>query len=154
VSSIEPDEDGGGVDTSQEVDGALVVAGGDGPELLELAEEVLDEVALLVDFSVIVARVRSCGFGRDDRGDAGGSERLDDPLVGVEGAIGEQVASPQTGQEGVRAVQIVSLAGRKQKLGRPAVGVDQSVDLGAQSASAEPNGFVVSGLFLRAPALC
>ena len=127
---------------------------GDGSELLELAEEVLDEVALPVDLSIIVARVRSCGFGRNDRSDAGGAEWLDDPLVGVEGAIGEQEAGLQTGQESVSAVQIVSLAGCEQKLGRSAVGVDEGVDLGAQSASAEPDGFVVFGLFLRAPALC
>lgn len=111
-------------------------------------------MALLVDFSIIGARVRSCGFGWDHRGDAGGPEWFDDALVGVEGAIGQEEASPQTGQEGVGAVQIVSLAGGEQKLGRPAAGVDERMDLGAQSAPAEPDGFVVFGLFLRAPALC
>jgi len=111
-------------------------------------------VALLVAFPVIVAGVRSGGFRWDDCGDAGGSERRDDPFVGVEGAIGQQEAGLQTGQESVGAVEIVRLAGGEQELDRPAVGIDEGVDLGAQSASAEPDGFVVFWLFLRAPALC
>lgn len=111
-------------------------------------------VTFLVDFPVVVARIGSIGLGRDDRGDASRLERLYDPLVGVEGAIGQKETCLQTGEEGVSAVEIVRLAGSEQELGRLAVGVDQRVDLGAQSASAEPDGFVVVGLFLRAPALC
>jgi hypothetical protein len=48
VSSIEPNDAGGEIDSSEEVAGGLVVAGGDGAELLEPGEEVLDQMAGLV----------------------------------------------------------------------------------------------------------
>ena len=40
VSSIEPNDCGGQVNAGQEASRGLVVAGGNGPELLELGEEV------------------------------------------------------------------------------------------------------------------
>ena len=43
------------MDSGEEVSGRLVVAGGDGAVLLELAEEVLDEVAGLVGVFVEIA---------------------------------------------------------------------------------------------------
>jgi hypothetical protein len=57
-------------------------------------------------------------------------------------------------QEGVGALQVVGLAGGQQEPQGVTQRVDKSVDLGAQSPSAEPDGFIVPGLFLRAPALC
>lgn len=57
-------------------------------------------------------------------------------------------------QEGVSALQVMGLTRREQEVDRVAERVDQSVDLGAQSPSAEPNGFVPAIFFLRAPALC
>ena len=44
------------MDGGEEVARGLVVAGGDGTELLEFGEEVLDEVTRLVDVLVVVAR--------------------------------------------------------------------------------------------------
>jgi hypothetical protein len=58
------------------------------------------------------------------------------------------------GQKGVGALQVVGLAGGQQEPQRVAQRIDKSVDLGAQPAAAEPDGFVIPGLFLRAPALC
>jgi hypothetical protein len=42
VSSIEPNDSGGKVDGSQEISGGFVVARGDGAELFEFTEEILD----------------------------------------------------------------------------------------------------------------
>ena len=53
----------------------------------------------------------------------------------------------------VGAEQIVRLAAGKEKADRIAEGVDQSVDLGAQSASGATDGLVFAFFFL-APALC
>ena len=47
------------MDGGEEVAGGLVIAGGDGTELLEFGEEVLDQVARLIEVSVIVARAVS-----------------------------------------------------------------------------------------------
>ena len=50
--STDPEPDGSEGDGGQEVACELVEAGGDAPEMLELAEEALDEVALAVDAPV------------------------------------------------------------------------------------------------------
>ena len=142
------------MDASEEVDGTLVVAGGDGAELLEPAEEVLDEVALLVELAIVGALHAAARHGGDHGDLAGGEERLDHPLVGVIGLVGQQSVCLERRQEGVGAVQVVGLARGQQEPQRVAQCVGKSVDFGAQSAPAEPDGFVVPGLFLRAPALC
>ena len=49
MSSIEPNDSGGEVDGGEEIARSFVVAGGDGPELFEFAEEVFDQMALLPD---------------------------------------------------------------------------------------------------------
>ena len=48
------------MDGGEEISGGFVVAGGDGSELLEFAEEVFDQVARFVEFFVEVAG--SCGL--------------------------------------------------------------------------------------------
>ena len=53
MSSNEPDSSRGEVDCRQEVSRGLVIAGGDGSKLLELAEKVLNEMPRLVEFLVI-----------------------------------------------------------------------------------------------------
>ena len=47
MSSIKPDDAGGQVDGGEEIALGLVIAGGDGAELLEPGEEVLDQMAHL-----------------------------------------------------------------------------------------------------------
>ena len=63
MSSIEPDCSAGEVHGGAEIFGGFVVAGGDGAELLEPAEEVLDQVARLVAVAVKFGRVLR--FDRD-----------------------------------------------------------------------------------------
>src|SRR5208282_2375441 len=60
VSSIEPDCSGGEMDGGGEISCGFVVAGGDGPELLEFAEEIFDQVSCLVEF--LIERARRFGF--------------------------------------------------------------------------------------------
>ncbi len=66
MSSIEPDQGGGEMDAAEGVPGSFVVAGCDGAELLELGEEVLDEMARLVEVLVVVPGDLTIGLGRDD----------------------------------------------------------------------------------------
>jgi hypothetical protein len=49
----------------KEIPGGFVVAGCDRPELLEFAEESLDQVALFVMFSIEFVRRQAVGSGRD-----------------------------------------------------------------------------------------
>ena len=47
--SSHPDTDGGELDEGEVIGGVLLVAGGDGPEVLELVEEALDEIAVAIE---------------------------------------------------------------------------------------------------------
>jgi len=67
------------VNSGEEVRCGLVVTGGDGAELLELGEEVLDEVARLVEFSVEGAGQAAVRLWRDHRGLSDSGKRGDDP---------------------------------------------------------------------------
>ena len=60
------DNGGGEVDHGGEAEVGLVAAHGDAFELLELAEEVLDEVAPLIDFNIDLARPGTSGMLRND----------------------------------------------------------------------------------------
>src|SRR3954453_18274375 len=90
MSSLEPDERGGEVNGGQEASCGLVVAGGNGPELLELGKEVLDQMPGLVELFVKGARCRP-GIPRWDHGClAGLGQRLEHPLVGIERLVGNE----------------------------------------------------------------
>ena len=141
------------MDGGEEVPGELVVARGDGAELLELTEEVLDQMACLVEFFVVRARCRAIALGRDHRDLVGSGKRLDYPGIGVESLVGEQRIGGEVRQEGVGALQIMRLPGGEQKFDRVAECVDQGMDLGAQPAFAAADRLVLA-IFLGAPALC
>lgn len=59
------------MDGSEEIASGLVIAGCNGSELLELAEEVLNEVSCLVQVLVVKPLVSTMAFRRYDRGFAG-----------------------------------------------------------------------------------
>ena len=69
--------------------GELVVTGGDGPEMLELVEETLNEIAFAVEGEVARARGFSVGFGWDDWDDRSIVEDGDEG-VGVERLVGDK----------------------------------------------------------------
>jgi hypothetical protein len=89
VSSIEPYISAYKKHSGEEVSGGFVVAGGDGAELLDSGEEVLDQVARFVHVFIINARRFSAGFWRDDDLFSRRLQRFYDPFIGVEGFIGE-----------------------------------------------------------------
>ena len=100
MSSIEPDSSGGEVDGGEEISGGFVIACGDGSELFELAEEILDQVARLVELAVKRAGGGAVSPERDDGGFAGLGQGLDDPLIGIigprlrEGRLLSAISSP------------------------------------------------------------
>ncbi len=56
------------MDGAEESGGSLIVASGNGPVLLELGEEVLDEVASFVQVRIVFAlHLASSNAGDDDR---------------------------------------------------------------------------------------
>ena len=110
MSSIEPDQSGGEVNAAEEVLGGFVIAGRDGPELLEFGEEVLDQVTRLVEVSVIVSGDLAIGLGRDDRRLARFGRRIDHPLVCVKSLVGNQRVRVHVWEQVVGANQVMSLA--------------------------------------------
>ena len=140
------------MDGGEEVAGGFVVTRGDGTKLFEPAEEVLDEMASLVEVPVIVALGLSIALGRYDRRLAGPSKRFDHPLAGIEGHVGDHRIGGDRGEKRIGAVEIMGLSRGEVEAGRIAERIDGGIDLGAQSPSASPDG--LRAVFLSAPALC
>src|SRR3954447_2260326 len=153
MSSIEPDGCGGPENAGQEASCGLVIAGGDGPELLELGEEVLDQMPGLVEVFVKGARCLAAFARWDDRCLAGVSQRLEHALVGIERFIGDECLGLKRGQQGIGSSQIVLLTAGEMKAGRIAERIDGGVNFGAQPSARASDGLILTP-FLRAPALC
>ena len=153
LSSIEPDDNRGEVDSREEIDGAFVIAGCDGAKLLEFGEEILDEVTRFIELFVVLALMLAIGFWRDDGALASFVERLDNTLVGIEAFVGDHNVGLDLRQQDVGAVEIAGLSGCEREAGWIAQSINRRIDLGAQSAFAAPDGFVLANFFW-APAEC
>ena len=77
-------------------------------------------------------------------------QRLYHPLLRVVGFVGETLA-PSVSRS---ALQIMGLPGREVKAGRIAQRIDRGVNLGAQAATAAPDGLALLRPLFLAPALC
>jgi len=139
------------VNSGEENLGEFVVARGDGPEMFELVEEPLNEIAFAVEGEIAWARDFSVGFGWDDWGDRAGVEGVDEG-VGVKGLVGDQSAGIDGFDQRLGASQIVILARAEHHLDGIAEGVDERVNLGGQSAAGSADG--LRAVFFWAPALC
>ena len=140
------------MNAGQETLRGLVVASGNGPELLELGKEVLDEVARLVEVFVEGAR-RLAGCARWDHRRAGFSERLEHALVRIERFVGNERLGFKLWEQGIGSGQIMLLTAGEMKAGRIAERIDGGVNFGAQPSARAPDGLILTP-FLRAPALC
>jgi hypothetical protein len=141
------------MDGGEEVARGFVVACGDGPELLELGEEGLDQMPCLVEVSIVAAVNPTVVPGRDDHGLAGSDEWIDDPVVGVERLVSDQGLGLQRWQELIGPRQIMRPTAGQAEPDRVAQRIDQGMDLGAQPAPRATDRLVLAGFFW-APALC
>jgi hypothetical protein len=141
------------VDCGEEVPRGFVIAGGDGTELLELGEEVLDEVARLVEVSVEVAGTSAVRLRRDHRSLAGSGQRRENTFIGIERLVGDQRVGLHRGQEMVGPSQVMDLPAGQEEAHRITERINERVDLGAQSAARGSYRLVLTGFF-SAPALC
>ena len=131
----EPEADGSQLCHSEIVEGEAIEASADVPEVLELVEEALDEVALFVGPLGEGNVIGSVGFGRD----AGSAILVLDDVaypVGVIGTIGEHDGTlGQIVEEQLRHRGIVGLSGRELKLHRQAVADDTGMQFAGQSST-------------------
>ena len=150
--SADPQAGSGEQHGGEEVAGQLVEARGDTPEVLQLAEEALDQIAAAIKLWIHRALHPDVALGRDVRLAAGASHQLDDGAA-VVAAVGDQCLGRwHAGQEFGAERLIGGLSGRQHDPDRVAVLVHQRVDLGAQSSTRTANG-VIRTPFLP-PAAC
>ena len=135
------------MDAGEEVSGGLVIAGRDRSVLLELAIEVLHEVARLVQFPVVRALNLSISFGRNDELFSFRKQRPDDAFIGIESLVCQQSVGLHLGQKHVGTLQIMGLPRGQEEGQRIAKGVDHGMDFGAQSAFAAPDRLVFAVFF-------
>jgi len=135
VSSIEPNDSGGEVNGGEKVSAGFVVARGDGAKLLEFGEEILDQVARLVEVTVIVAADLAVGLGWNHHGLPGACERIDDALLGVECLVADQRIGLHSRQQVVGSHEVMGLTTGQVERDGIAEGIDQGVDFGARSSA-------------------
>ncbi len=141
------------MDGGEEVARGFVIAGGDGAEEFEFGEEIFDQVASLVELFIVFPLHRAVGLGRNHRNLSGLLPGNQNPLVRIEASVGQQDVGLELRQQRIGPFQIASLPTGEMKAGRIAQSIHGSVNLGAQSAFAAPDGLVAAPFF-SAPALC
>ena len=141
------------MDGPQEVASGFVVARSNGPVLLQACEEVLDQMPSLVEVAVIFARLFVRYPGRNDHCFAIVQERLDQPGLGIVGLVGNNSLRGCVLEQDIGSLEIMGLPWREKKACRVAQRIDRGMDLGAQAASAAPEGLLVR-IPPFAPALC
>lgn len=150
----DPESGCGQSDGGEEVSGELVVACGDGAEVLELVEEAFDEVALAIERGVDGALNLAVALGRDVRGGAVGGDQLENG-AGVVAAVGDCVAGrAEIGQQRGHGGFVGGLARAEQEAQWQAAGIDDDVDLGAQSAARSSDGVIRTPFFPPAACWC
>ena len=119
------------MDGGEKITSGFVIAGGDGSELLELTEEILDQMPCLVEVLVIEPLARAVAFRRYDRGLAGPGQWFEYPYVGVIPFVRQDGFCTDIRKKCIGPVQITGLATGKMEPRRVAQGVNGRVDLGA-----------------------
>ena len=137
----------------EKISGGFVVTGSDCAVFLELAEEVLDEMACLVGISVEIALNLAVALGWNHERLSSCPQRFDHPRVGIEGLVCQQDLGRHIRQQRVGPFQIMGLARRQDEAQRIAQRIDKRMNLGAQPAFAAPDRLVFA-VFFCAPALC
>ena len=136
----------------EKVAGGFLVAGCDGPEMLDGIEEALDEIALGVKREVAVAFDLAVGFWRDDRGD-GAYFQARDEAAGVITLVGEKGSGLDFGGQRFGLRDVVNLAAGEAERQGISQGIDDGMDFRRQSATRTADG-LVRAPFFSAPALC
>src|SRR4051812_1797872 len=121
----------------------LVVASGDGPELFQLGESVLDEVAPAGHLAVEADSGLAVGLGWDHRSGPAIVKLRSEP-VGVERFVAKQSAEDDTLDQRLHADAVVALTGQQDEAHQSAEGVDQGDNLGGQPAARAANGLILS----------
>ena len=138
---------------AQKVARCLVIARGNGPVLLQTGKEVFHQVTLFVQVPVAFTRLLGRGARWNDDLFAFVQQGLHHPSLGVVAFVGNDNLPWRVLEQHIGTLQIMTLSGRQMKARGVAQRIDCGVNLGAQPASAAPDGLFVQTPFF-APALC
>ena len=130
----------------------LFEAGGDAPELFELAEEALDEVATSIEFAIDRALNLDAALGRDMGLATAVSDEVDEGAAVVATVRDQRLGRRQSSQKVRHGGLVRRLAWRDQQPDRQSGFIDDRMDLGAQSATRTANGVIRTPFF--PPAAC
>ena len=119
--------------------------------MFEPTEEVLDEVAFLVDVAVDLAARGAIGLRRDDDGHSFGFDGLRD-RTGIVAFVGDEVACPGCLDELRRFGDVVDVSGGEVEVDRVAQSVDEGMDFRSGAASRASNTLILGPPF--PPAAC
>ena len=121
----------------------LFVAGRYGSEFFNLCEEILDQMPPFVGVFIVLAQELSVRFWRDD---STGTPRIEfcEKPIGIERLVSQESIEGDAIDERFDALHVVSLTGQKNEVGQVSERIDQSNDLGGQSAARAPNGLILS----------
>ena len=100
----------------------------------------------LVGVFIVIAQELSVRFRWDDGGGTARIECCEKP-IGVERLVGQESTEGNAIDERFDALHVVCLAGQKNEVGQVSERVDQSNDLGGQSATRAPDGLILSPPF-------
>lgn len=106
-----------------------------------------------VGVSVKIALDLAVALGRDHERLPACPQRLDHPLIRIEGLVCQQGLRRHIRQQRVGAFEIMGLARRQDEVQRIAQRIDKRMNLGTQRAFAAPDRLVFV-VFFCAPALC
>ena len=152
MSSFEPDERAGEVDSCEEVSCGFFVACCNAPEVFDGVEETLDEIALGIERVVAVARGLAICLGRDDNLDGPQFQAFDE-VIGIVAPVAEHGSGFDTGGKGFGLGDVVGLSACETDGQRISQRIDDDMYFGCQPAARTAYGLVAPP-FLRAPALC
>ncbi len=142
------------MDHGEEVLGEFVVSGGDAAEVLDLAEEALDEVALAIEHLAETGFPFAIGFGRDVWHRALRLDQIADP-VGVISFVGQDDgAGIEAIQQPVCGRPIVRLTCCQAEPDREPLRIDERVDLGCETTSGATEAVIQIPLFAVAACWC
>jgi hypothetical protein len=140
------DDGGSEVDHRLEAAVCLVTSHCDALEFLQLAEEILDQVAPFVDVLVDVERLGAPLMLRDDDLRPALVQVFDDP-VGIESLVGDQAAEFDILDQGRDADGVEAVAGQKDKPHQITERVGQREDFGGPATLRLPDGLILGPPF-------
>src|SRR5262245_31578760 len=134
-----PNSGGGEFDESEIIGVILFEPRCDGPEMLQFAEEALDQIAIAVEEGAEGRDLHAPGHGLDV-GPSALARHILAQGVAVVCAIGqEDLAGPEARQDVFGALAVMGLTLAELERDGQAVGIDEGMDLGGQPAPRAPH---------------